>query len=255
MSSLVIDSYIKLPQAVLDVLDEGEPVFHRVAIAPADKDAETEPSPTPTSSAASESALIVTNVSEIHSSDHTSVFKAKLDLPNADELIDVVLKITKIGGPRNDALWREYQRYEDLVKLQGTFIPRCYGLFQASLAEESDDEEDSDVVSCLVLEYDGEASAVELNKNPKEFNLSVIKVLEALHDAGFTHGSIHPSNILNKQGQPVLIDLEFVKSDHKCGRVASVTDSGLENKTGDFGCSEIYNAARKMDLWKKPAGQ
>jgi tRNA A-37 threonylcarbamoyl transferase component Bud32 len=79
----------------------------------------------------------------------------------------------------------------------------------------------------------------------------VIKALEALHDAGYTHGSIQPSNVLNKQGTPVLIDLEFAKGDHKCDRVASVTDNGLENKSGDFKCSEICHAARKMDLWKK----
>lgn len=82
-------------------------------------------------------------------------------------------------------------------------------------------------------------------------SLSVIKALETLHDAGYTHGGLHPSNILNKQGTAVLIDLEFVRGDHKCGRVASVDDNGLENKSGDFGCSEIYNTARKMDLWKK----
>lgn len=78
-----------------------------------------------------------------------------------------------------------------------------------------------------------------------------MKALEALHDAGYTHGSLQPSNILNKNGAAVLIDLEFVKGDHKCGRKASVKENGLENNSDDFGCSEIYNVARKMDLWKK----
>ena len=98
-------------------------------------------------------------------------------MPNTDELIDVVLKITKVSGPRNDALWCEYQKYEELAEFQGRFLPRCYGLFQASLAKEAEDEDEreeeeereSDVVSCLVLEYGGDASAAELNKNTKEF--------------------------------------------------------------------------------------
>ena len=171
MSSLIIDSYINLPQAVLEVLDEGQPVFNRVAIVSAsDKD-------TSESSGPVNSTLIVNNVREIHSSDHTCVYSAELDLPNTDELIDVVLKITKVSGPRNDALWREYQKYEELAEFQGRFLPRCYGLFQASLAKEAEDEEEreedeereSDVVSCLVLEYGGDASAAELNKNTKEF--------------------------------------------------------------------------------------
>ncbi|KXN82904.1 hypothetical protein AN958_02056, partial [Leucoagaricus sp. SymC.cos] len=250
MSSLVIDSYIKLPKAVIDVLDEGQPVFHRVVVEP-QTGQEPASIASDTTALSTNSALIVSNVEKIHSSDHISVYRAKLDLPDTENLIDVVLKITKVGGPRNDALWREYQRYEDLVQFQGTLIPRCYGLFQASLAEEGEDEEEAGVVSCLVLGYGGEASAPELNKNPKEFNLPVIKALETLHDAGFTHGSIQPSNILNNQGTPILIDLEFVKGEHKCDRAASVTSNGLENKSGDFGCSEIYHAARKMDLWKK----
>lgn len=173
MSSLIIDSYINLPQAVLEVLDEGQPVFNRVAIVSAsDKD-------TSESSGPVNSTLIVNNVREIHSSDHTCVYSAELDLPNTDELIDVVLKITKVSGPRNDALWCEYQKYEELAEFQGRFLPRCYGLFQASLAKEAEDEEEreeeeeeereSDVVSCLVLEYGGDASAAELNKNTKEF--------------------------------------------------------------------------------------
>jgi len=255
MSSLVIDSFIELPQAVLDVLDEGQPIFHRVIVDPSTPATAEDTQPTPTTTTTttgSNSALIITNVEKIHSSDHTSVYSAKLDLPNNDELADVVLKISNAGGPRNDALWREYQRYEDLAKFQGSVIPRCYGLFQAILAEE-DEEEEPDVVSCLVLAYGGEASAAELNRNSREFSLSIIKALETLHDAGFTHGGLHPNNILNKQSTAVLIDLEFVRGDHKCGRTASVGTNGLENKSGDFGCSEIYNVARKMDLWKKSA--
>jgi len=258
MTSLIIDSYIQLPQAVLDVLDEGEPVFHRVVIDTAPSAAkDTPPTPTiPPPNAQPGSSLIVTNVDKIHSSDHTSVYTAKLDLPNSDELIDVVLKMSNAGGPRSDALWREYQRYEELAKLQGTIIPHCYGLFQAIPAEEGDENVDADevdVISCLVLGYGGEPSAVELNRNSREFNLSIIKALETFHDAGYTHGGIQPSNVLNNQGTAVLIDLEFVKGDHKCGRKASVGPNGLENKSGDFGCAEIYGVARKMDLWKKSA--
>jgi hypothetical protein len=158
MTSLVIDSYIKLPQAVVDVLDEGQPIFHRVIIEPAAKD--TQPTTT------GNSAYIITNVDKIHSSDHISVYTARLDMPDKDELVDVVLKISKVGGPRNDAIWQEYQRYEELAQFQGGIIPRCYGLFQAVLAEESDEE--PDVVSCLVLAFGGEPTAAELNKNTRE---------------------------------------------------------------------------------------
>lgn len=87
-------------------------------------------------------------------------------MPDSDELVDVVLKISKAGGRRNDAIWREYQRYEELVQFQGSIIPRCYGLFQAVLAEETDEE--PDVVSCLVLAFGGESTAVELNRNTRE---------------------------------------------------------------------------------------
>jgi hypothetical protein len=159
MTSLVIDSYIKLPQAVVDVLDEGQPIFHRVIIEPTVKD--TQPT-TPTTN----SAFIITNVDKIHSSDHISIYTARLDMPDSDELVDVVLKISKAGGRRNDAIWREYQRYEELVQFQGSIIPRCYGLFQAVLAEETDEE--PDVVSCLVLAFGGESTAVELNRNTRE---------------------------------------------------------------------------------------
>lgn len=179
MTSLVIDSYIQLSQAVLDVLDEGQPIFHRVVIDP------NLPTTAPTkdiqptrATAESDSTLIVTDVEKIHSSDHTSVYSAKLDLPDNDELIDVVLKISNAGSPRNDALWREYQRYEDLAKFQGTIIPRCYGLFQAILAEEGEEETaDADVLSCLVLAYGGEASAAELNKNNREFKYGSFRIL------------------------------------------------------------------------------
>lgn len=175
MTSLVIDSYIKLPEAVLDVLDEGQPIFHRVVVEPAGK-SDAQPTPTATTTGSS-SALIVTNVDEIHSSDHTAVYTAKLDLPGEDELVDVVLKISKAGGPRNDALWREYQRYEDLTQFQGTIIPRCYGLFQAILAEEDAEVPgEPDVVSCLVLAYGGEASAAEFNKNPREFKWVLFRI-------------------------------------------------------------------------------
>ncbi len=174
MTSLVIDSYIQLPQAVLDVLDEGEPIFHRVVIDAALSAAkDTPPTPTiPTANTQPNSTFIATNVERIHSSEHTSVYTAKLDLPDSDELTNVVLKMSNAGGPRNDALWREYQRYEELAKLQGTIIPRCYGLFQAIPAEEDRESvapDEVDVISCLVLGNGGGPSADELNKNSRDF--------------------------------------------------------------------------------------
>lgn len=82
----------------------------------------------------------------LQSSRRFKVFSGSLLSSNSDSPpIQVVCKLS-YGPVGMDRLMGEAMIYEDLKKLQGEVVPRCYGYF-----------EDSKVAGCLVLEHAGES--------------------------------------------------------------------------------------------------
>lgn len=93
----------------------------------------------------------IEDVTEIHHGEHTLVYRAILQNADREVLNKVVLK-TDVNAryPRAAAFRKEAQRYErDLSLLQGTLVPRFYGLFEAMMYDKR--------VSVLVIEDCGES--------------------------------------------------------------------------------------------------
>jgi len=73
--------------------------------------------------------------------------------PDTTPSARVLLKTAK-GDKANDLLKWEYEVYEERLKmLQGSVVPRCYGLFSGRVDERGTASGTGERFGCLVLEY------------------------------------------------------------------------------------------------------
>ncbi|KAF7440065.1 hypothetical protein PC9H_000407 [Pleurotus ostreatus] len=170
----------------------------------------------------------------------TTVYRGLLTLPDSEEPVAVVVKTDFFAETlRRKAFEHEVDMYEiHLWELQDKAIPHCYGLFQYK-------GEDAKVSSFLVLRDCGDP-IVEPRNLTSSFKSKVINAVYYIHFLGFTHGDLSYDNIIiNKDGSPFIIDLEFAKP-HVCGLKERLL---IGEESRDVGCTEMMQCAALMRAW------
>ncbi|KAF8057388.1 hypothetical protein FPV67DRAFT_1430053 [Lyophyllum atratum] len=181
----------------------------------------------------------VDKVTEIYEGDHTTVYRASLLGHQPAGSHDIVLK-TDVNAryPRSSMFSQEALRYEkDLQRMQGTYIPRFYGFFQATIYNK--------LVSVLLLEDCGE----NVNVRDESLSIQIYHLFTELHGRGFAHLDVDGHNIVKDQdGRFVLIDLAHSRP-HKCEARLQVLIGDFAPPKLEFGCRELYDLARELDFW------
>ncbi|KAL0955631.1 hypothetical protein HGRIS_001864 [Hohenbuehelia grisea] len=186
---------------------------------------------------------VTTPADEIHHTQHTSVYRVDIDVTGEHpRKISAILKTDILSSPRPDKFRHEASMYTELKRLQGHSIPTCFGLFQVSW--------DGRDVSVLVLEDCGDSIEADIDDLTDEFKAKAMSYAYRLHWLGFEHGDLELRNILNKNGEPFLIDFEHAKP-HKCGVKLRVIMG--EQNPGEiaFGCRELHRLSSQLLLWAR----
>ncbi|KLO09378.1 hypothetical protein SCHPADRAFT_943673 [Schizopora paradoxa] len=168
----------------------------------------------------------------------------------------VVLKIVRTVF-YGRSLKREAENYELAKDLQGTVIPRSYGLYHGATPD--------GFVTVLMLEYVGNPRCEQLMSSPVDFNLLTLEKLIKLHDAGFIHGCVKEEHVISPgvssfskydrdggyhedDGGPFLISLSSLRP-HRCTRTLPIVESTLRPASQVFGCDELWIVASQMGIW------
>ncbi|KAG7452202.1 uncharacterized protein BT62DRAFT_288784 [Guyanagaster necrorhizus] len=132
------------------------------------------------------------------------VFRAFMGLYGCKPTTPVIIKVAFTEDKRS-LLQREENVYNQYLKdLQGSFIPKCYGLFEGSFGGQK--------ITCLVLEY-----CSPENIRPVDYSRQVMTAINKIHQAGIVHQDIvHKSkHILTTSDGVRIIDFATAQS-HKC---------------------------------------
>ncbi|KII85272.1 hypothetical protein PLICRDRAFT_57206 [Plicaturopsis crispa FD-325 SS-3] len=182
---------------------------------------------------------------EIHRGQRATTYRAKLRL-NDESATQVVLKIVKHyvdRAPDAKVFESEASRYEnELSAFQGDIVPPCFGFFRSNC--------NGLWISCLVLQYCGEPMDMDFSEMDKRYQYKTLAKLARIHDLGLYHGDFHEPNVLDHNGEPLIIDFERTKN-HDCDRDI-MTIGQYRPFQQDFGCIEIYRVIGEMELWRSP---
>ncbi|GLB43051.1 hypothetical protein LshimejAT787_1205000 [Lyophyllum shimeji] len=185
----------------------------------------------------------IDKVTEIYEGDYTTVYRASLLGQESGAPRDIVLK-TDVNAryPRSSMFTQEALRYEkDLRHMQGTYIPNCYGLFQATIYNK--------LISVLLLEDCGESINFRDRSLSDSDNIQIWKLFTELHVSGFAHRDVDGRNVVkDRDGKFVLVDLEHSRP-HKCEVRLRVLIGDFAPRESDFGCEELYDLAIELDFW------
>lgn len=173
-----------------------------------------------------------------------NIFLADLGLVGSRPRQTVIVKVA-VGANGIDALKHEHSLYANqLAKLQGCYVPRCYGLFSGLV--------NNSPFGCLLLEY----IEPHLDKalGPEEFQSVTIRFYSSspdcyffflsfsqqlmvalceIHKAGVEHGDLRDGHILRKGYSPCIVDFSAASIRH-CSLVHEHVDG--ERKI----CKELY---------------
>ncbi|GLB43045.1 hypothetical protein LshimejAT787_1204940 [Lyophyllum shimeji] len=189
----------------------------------------------------------IDQVTEIYEGDYNTVYRASISLLGQELggpwARDIVLK-TDVNAryPRPSMFTQEALRYEkDLRHMQGTSIPNCYGLFQATIYNK--------LISVLLLEDCGESINFRDESLSDADKIQIWKLFTELHVSGFAHHDVDGRNIVkNRDGKFVLVDLEHSRP-HKCEVRLHILIGDFAPRRLDFGCQELYDLAIELDFW------
>ncbi|KAF8161698.1 hypothetical protein B0H34DRAFT_806849, partial [Crassisporium funariophilum] len=185
----------------------------------------------------------IDKVTEIYEGDYTTVYRASILGQQSGGPRNIVLK-TDVNAryPRSSKFTQEALRYEkDLQHMQGTYIPDCYGLFQATIYNK--------LISVLLLEDCGESIDFRDESLLYSDKIQIFKLFTKLHVSGFAHHDVDGRNIVkNQDGKFILVDLEDSRP-HKCEVRLYVLIGDFAPPESDFGCRELYNVAFELDFW------
>ncbi|KIY44843.1 hypothetical protein FISHEDRAFT_77065 [Fistulina hepatica ATCC 64428] len=161
---------------------------------------------------------------------------------------DLVLK-TDFQAPssRKAILLAEARHYMRCraAGLEGLVVPNFYGVYTADMGLCGSS------VTCLVLEYCGEALAQRFSSLPASFRARLIDKAFYFHEkVGMTHGDLCESNVVvDKKGEPFLIDLERCAT-HDCQCTMNVHEGDIMPPAEEFKCPEVYRLVKSMGMWR-----
>ncbi|KAJ7141107.1 hypothetical protein C8R44DRAFT_974721 [Mycena epipterygia] len=182
----------------------------------------------------------------IQMNNSSSVFRATITSTclTAPTPLDAVLKIDHTGQREQEFIKEVAEAYSDFVfKFQGDLVPRFYGSFQTHL--------NSKLITCTVTRYCGEPMETSLHMATAAFKTKLILAVDRLQERGASHGDMSERNILVKDGNPGLIDLEKTTR-HKCERRMVMIQGVIAPTPEEFGCPELYSLIARMEFWKDP---
>ncbi|KAJ7179604.1 hypothetical protein C8R46DRAFT_1074237 [Mycena filopes] len=184
----------------------------------------------------------VHEVKTIHATTESLVVRAKIHRSQG-ETLDAVIKLDPTGQ-REKGFLRELETYLSVPELQGNVLPKLYGCFSAVI--------NSNVVTCLVLEYCGDPMREGLEEVIHPFLSEILSFVSTLHRHGRTHGHIRQRHILVDGESPVLIDLELSEP-HVCGVRIRTIPGYIAPTVEEYGCPELHSLLCCMGVWK-PSG-
>ncbi|PSR82306.1 hypothetical protein PHLCEN_2v6097 [Hermanssonia centrifuga] len=156
----------------------------------------------------------------------------------------------------------------ELKDLQGTDVPRFFGLFTGVIKAYRTR------IACILLEYCGPTmggyfddydmatrlvaltSRVVLTLNPMLTGLNRGKIIEAfvrIHNAGVQHNDIETYHVILDQSDSENLKVRIIDFDnaekHTCTRKMEIRPYGFAPWRGDFMCWELYDLALDTDFW------
>jgi len=129
-----------------------------------------------------------------------------------------------------------------LQHLQGTVIPRCYGLYTGS-------GEGGQPIACLVLEHCGECIQERFQYLPLSVRIRILERLADIHRCGLCHGDFAERNVLQRDGDIRIIDFDQTNY-HNCDCDMNFYPGGKSPDAEEFGCHELWEVCRsELMLW------
>ncbi|KAK7062818.1 hypothetical protein VNI00_000312 [Paramarasmius palmivorus] len=196
----------------------------------------------------SSSSAITVQVDPKTDSDYCSdspVFRAYIkDTLQRQDGTQVVLKFA-FREDFVDDLAQEAEVYRNALEpLQGSAIPRCYGLFTG-------EGEEGQEIACLVLEYCGESLDQPFCLLPLDVRMRILERLYELHKCGVHHGDFAERNVLKYNNDIRLIDFDQTEfHDCDCNQTFDVRPGAKLPRPEDFGCPALWEICRfEMRIW------
>ncbi|GJE90082.1 serine/threonine protein kinase [Phanerochaete sordida] len=172
------------------------------------------------------------------------VYRGNLDL-SSEETIEVVCKI--VLNEDSDRLEDEARLYTERMKhLQGTTVPRFYGLFSGTYVNPAGRTR---AIRCIIVEEWG-SSMSKITHLPMSLRITIIEAVLRIHAAGVKHNDLRFPNILISEDKSEVRIVDFDNaSEHTCPRSMPVILYAWEPTLADFGCREIHDFVSDLEIW------
>ncbi|KAJ7046901.1 hypothetical protein C8F04DRAFT_1062110 [Mycena alexandri] len=145
-----------------------------------------------------------------------------------------------------DDLEEEGRIYCDALQtLQGTAVPRCFGMFTGM-------GEEGQPIACLVLEYWGECLQQPFQVLSLDLKIQILERLGAIHREGLLHGDFAERNVLLFEGDVRIIDFDQTESGHDCHCKMDFTPGEKLPDMEEFGCDQLFEICRYLRIWDTP---
>ncbi|KAK0233535.1 hypothetical protein IW262DRAFT_1452063 [Armillaria fumosa] len=132
------------------------------------------------------------------------VFRASMGPYGGQPTTPVIIKVARTEKEFSLLQWEEKVYNQCLKGLQGTVVPKCYGLFGTN--------DRGQKTGCLVLEYCATANDIRHDDYCRKVMVAMIKI----HQAGIIHGDVRrSSHILSTPDRVRIIDFSNAKI-HAC---------------------------------------
>jgi len=167
------------------------------------------------------------------------VFRASIEGTDNAVALKFAMRDDLISG-----LEEEGRIYRDALQtLQGTTIPRCFGLF-LGMGEEGQS------IACLVLEYWGECLRQPFQFLPLNLKIQILEGLASIHREGLLHGDFAERNVLLHDGDIRIIDFDQTQSGHDCRWKMNFRPGEELPHREEFGCDQLWEVCRsELRIW------
>ncbi|KAK7036582.1 hypothetical protein VNI00_011515 [Paramarasmius palmivorus] len=157
---------------------------------------------------------------------------------------DMVLKI----HAKTEQAEAEAQHYKEMKGLQGSVIPRFYGLFQGKTLF-------GDHVAGIILERFGEPVDKSLDDLDRKTKARILDCMDKIHKAGLAPDDIGPENVLS-DGKDIRIN-DFTNTyPHECRSTYDYLNAPEIVKQEELRpalmCWELYALASEIGFWTIP---
>ncbi|TCD69453.1 hypothetical protein EIP91_007579 [Steccherinum ochraceum] len=145
-----------------------------------------------------------------------------------------------------DDVLREAAAYDALEPIQGTVIPRLYGMLYAR-------RPDKRRVFCLVMERFGNRVTSSFRDLPRPELAKVLNKLAEAHRGGLYHLDFAERNVVEKDGDYRLIDLRHAKPHSGCGWTydfeKNIEDCTVDDADPSIQCHGLKAQADELEFW------